>query len=72
MNYSDKAITLNGIDYIVIKQVNYNNKNYVYLVNDKDKTDTMFGEIKNDEVFMIEPKLFQEIIFPLFLKEMKN
>jgi hypothetical protein len=69
VDYSDKCITMNGKEYIVIEQINYENGIYVYLVNDKDDTDTMFAEIKGNDVVMINPELFEKKLLPMFLEK---
>ena len=72
MDFSDKCITFNGKDYIVIEQVDYDNHTYVYLMNDAQATDTMFAEIKDNKVLFIDPKIFEEKIFPMFLEKFKK
>ena len=72
MDYNDKCLTINGIEYIVIEQVNDNNHVYLYLVNDDKPSDTMFVEIKDNDVLTIESKLFQERIYPKFLDKFRK
>ena len=72
MDYNDKCLTINGIEYIVIEQVNDNNHVYLYLVNDDKPSDTMFVEIKDNDVLTIESKLFQERIYTKFLDKFRK
>lgn len=73
MDYSDKSLTMkDGREYIVIEQVNYENGIYLYLVNDADEKDTAFVEMKDGVAVQIDPKLFQEKIFPLFVEKFEN
>ena len=69
MNYNDKSLTINGKNYIVIEQVDYDNHTYLFLLNDNDELDSMFCEVNGKDVLMIEPELFKNKIFPLFIKK---
>ena len=69
MDYSDKSLTINGKNYIVIEQVDYDNHTYLFLLNDNDELDSMFCEVNGKDVLMIEPELFKNKIFPLFIKK---
>ena len=62
----------NGKDYIVIEQVEYDRKKYLYLVNDADEMDSKYVEVKDNKITQIDPNLFMEKIFPLFAEKMKN
>jgi hypothetical protein len=73
MDYTNKKITLgDGITYLVINQVNYNNSIYLYIVNKDNEDDTKFVEVKNDELLSIDPELFDTTIFPLFMEEFRK
>ena len=73
MDYSDKTITMNdGRVFIVIEQVEYENNTYLYLVNDDDDTDSVYLQIKDDKLLKIDPKLFEEKIFPLFYNKIND
>lgn len=73
MDYSDKSFTLeDGKEYIVIEQVNYNGGTYLYLVNDDDETDSAFVEVKENDLVKIDPELFKNIIYPLFIEKLKQ
>ncbi len=69
MNYNDKSLTINGKNYIVIEQVDYDNHTYLFLLNDNDELDSMFCEVNGKDVLLIEPELFKNKIFPLFIKK---
>ena len=67
MKYDDKVIVMdNDKKYIVIEQVEYDEHIYLYLVNRENDKDSKFVEIRDNQVFNIEPELFKEKIFPLF------
>lgn len=69
----DKKLTLDdGKTYLVIEQVNLDNHTYLYIANNEDNTDTKFIEIKDDDIFTIEPKLFAEKVLPLFLEKLNK
>ena len=73
MRYNDKVITMeNGDKYIVIYQIDYEGNTYLYLVNRDKNADTMFVQIRNNKVSYIEPKLFKEKIFPLFINALQD
>ncbi len=69
MDFSDKSLTINGKNYIVIEQLDYDNHTYLFLLNDNDELDSMFCEVNGKDVLMIEPELFKNKIFPLFIKK---
>ena len=69
MDFSDKCLTINGKNYIVIEQVDYDNHTYLFLLNDNDELDSMFCEVNGKDVLLIEPELFKNKIFPLFIKK---
>ena len=50
--------------YSVVWTVNYNNKNYVYLIEQDDLTNTMFCEYDNDSILneVIDSDLIQELM----------
>ena len=73
MNYTNKVITIDSEKkYIVIEQVNYDKKTYLYMSNDSDSSDSMFVEIKDGDILEIDPKLFNDKILPLFVEKIKN
>lgn len=76
LNLEDKVITLNGnLRYLVVSQINVNNKIYVYLVNDSDLLDVMYMEVIPDKGYKLEPIdpiLFEKTIFPLFLDKFNS
>ena len=73
MDYTDKIITMdNGKKYIVIEQVNYDLKTYLYLVNRADEKDAMFVEISNGQILKINSELFEKTIVPLFVEKFQK
>lgn len=71
MNYVDKVITLlDDRRYIVIEQVVYNERYFVYLVNTLDEADSLFCEIDPEgTINEIDPELFEETIYPMFIEK---
>ena len=73
MDYINKEFTLdNNKKYVVIEQVNYNENIYLYIANSNDENDTMYVEIKDNDLLKIEPSLFEQHIFPLFLEKFRQ
>ena len=74
MDLDKKAITMkDGREYLIIEYVTYEGKTYVYLVNDKDDNDSVFRElILGDSMNLapIDPYLFENKIYPLFIKKL--
>lgn len=54
--------------YLLIETVEYENRIFAYLVNDKNELETMFVEITDNasSIKTIVPEFFEGIIFPLF------
>lgn len=70
MDYTDKQYTLDdGNTYIVIEQVEFDNHVYLYIANTKDEDDTRFVEIKNNQFIKIDPVIFDNDVWPLFLEK---
>ena len=73
MDYTDKKFTLdNGKIYIVIEQVDYDDKTYLYIVNREDEEDNKFVEIINDTLSPIDPDLFKDKLLPIFIEKLKK
>ena len=75
MNWDNKVLTINNIEYLVIESVTIDNNVYVYLVNNNDESDSMFREIVNDnglEIRTIDPDFFKTILLPLFSSKIAN
>ena len=73
MDYTYKEFTLdNNKKYVVIEQVEYDNKIYLYLANSDDENDTMYVEVKDNDLLKIDPTLFEVHIFPLFLEKFRK
>ena len=49
MDFSNKCLTVNGKNYIVIEQIDYENHTYLYLLNDNDELDSMFCEVNGKD-----------------------
>lgn len=70
MDYTDKKFTLDDNNtYIVVEQVDFENNTYLYIVNSMDEDDTKFVQIKDDKILDINPNLFNNKIFPLFVEK---
>ena len=73
MDYTNKVFDLdNGKSYLVIEQVDYDNKIYLYIVNSNNESDTKFVELIDGNLIPIESTLFDNTIFPLFMDKLKK
>ena len=73
MDYTNKTLTLNdGIIYVVVEQVDYDDKTYLYVVNSEDENDTTFIELNGGNLSTIDPELFKNVIFPLFKEKFEK
>lgn len=73
MNYINKVITLvDNNKYLVIEQVDLDNHTYLYIVNDSNEKDSKFVEVTEKGISQIDPTLFQEKIYPLFISKLKK
>lgn len=73
MDYRNKKIVLeDNREYIVLEQVDYDNHTYLYIVSKENIEDTAFVEIRNDNILKIDPKIFNERIFALFIDKLKK
>lgn len=60
-----EILTLNdNKKYTVVSSINYNNKNYVYLIDQDDYTNTMFCEFDNNNGLeeVSDPTLIEELM----------
>lgn len=74
MNYKNQVLTLDdNKEYLVIAHLNDNGRDYLYLSNKDDDTDTFFCEIdKEGNIKDIDSELFKNrlsILFDHLLKE---
>lgn len=73
MDYKESKFTLeDGITYLVVEQVNYENGIYLYVANADNESDTKFVEIKDDRLIPIDPVLFDKVLFPLFMDKFRQ
>lgn len=56
-NVTVNYFEINGNNYIIVNEVNYNNNHYVYLVNEDDENDMMIKKLNGD---MLEPLTSRE------------
>ena len=65
-----------GKEYLVITDVSYNSKQYVYLVNKADESDSLYREVLEDNngfyLQEIDKTLFGEKILDLFMEELRK
>jgi len=69
-----EILTLNdNKKYTVVSSTNYNNKNYVYLIDQDDYTNTMFCEFDNNNGLeeVSDPALIEELM-KLFIQSQNN
>ena len=55
-------------EYVVINKVYYNNKNYYYLLDKKNYSNTLFCYEENDELVEINDKELTTKLLPLFVE----
>lgn len=73
MDYKESKFTLeDGITYLVVEQVNYENGIYLYIANADNESDTKFVEIKDNRLIPIDPVLFDKVLFPLFMDKFRQ
>lgn len=73
MDYKESKFTLeDGITYLVVEQVNYENGIYLYIANADNESDTKFVEIKDNRLIPIDPVLFDKVLFPLFMDKFRK
>lgn len=75
MDINNKVLTIDDKKYLVIETVEFEDKQYVYLLNKNDALDSMFREFFFEENYglkKIDPKLFEEKIYPLFIEKFQN
>lgn len=69
-----EILTLNdNKKYTVVSSINYNNKNYVYLIDQDDYTNTMFCEFDNNNGLeeVSDSSLIEELM-KLFIQSQNN
>ena len=73
MDFDKKTLINNNKRYVVIEQVNLDGATYLFIINSQDEYDSKFVGIRveNGKVvaYAIEPELFREKVFPLFLEK---
>ena len=69
MDLNDVVLVLNDKKYLVIEDVTYNHRVYLYLVNDKDESDVTFVELEDNKLYTIDDDFFLDKILPLFEKK---
>lgn len=73
MDYTNKKFTLgDGKSYLVITQVDYEGGIFLYIVNADDENDTKFVEVKDERLIPINPILFEQKIFHLFMEKFRQ
>ena len=67
------VVTIDGVNYLILEKIDYNDNSYVYLSNVMDMNDTLIKKIdKNDSkvVFPLDDENEFELACNLFLKFM--
>lgn len=68
INIKDTLTLDDGNQYVVVSKVNYDNKNYYYLLNKDDLKDVKFCFEDNDELVEISDKDLIIKLLPLFVE----
>lgn len=56
-------------EYVVISKINYDNKNYYYLLDKNNSSNIKFCYQDNDELVQLNDKKLVTKLLPLFIKE---
>lgn len=69
----DEILTLSdNKKYAVVSSTNYNGKNYVYLIEQDDYTNTMFCEFNNNGLEEVSDSTLIEELMKLFTQSQNN
>lgn len=60
---------IDGIDYLIVNEIDYNNKHYVYLVNENDTSDILIRIEKDDYLEPLEDEKEFDELLKMFLKK---
>ena len=63
-----KVFKVNNKEYYVVKEIDYNNKHYVCLVNKVDKNDMMIRIVVDDVLMPLKDEKELEEVFKLIIK----
>lgn len=69
INITDILTLDDNNKYVVVSKVNYENKNYYYLVDINNKENLMFCYEENDQLVELNNKNISKKIIPLFIEE---
>lgn len=72
MKYLNKKIIFNDKEYLVIDEIVYENKSYVYVVNKFNEEDSKFIEINENCINEIDKDLFNNTLFPMFIEKIST
>ena len=59
-------------EYVVCGKITYENKEYYYLVENKNMDNVIFGYIDNDEIVEVNYKVLIQKLIPLFADQSKK
>lgn len=68
INIKDTLTLDDKNEYVVVSKVNYDNKNYYYILDIKDNTNVKFCYQDNDELVELNDKELTTKLLPLFLE----
>ena len=71
INIKDVLKLENGSRYVVVSKANYQNREYLYLVNINNSNNIKFCYINNDELIESENKGLNTMLLPLFYNNIK-
>jgi len=76
MDLSNKVLTIDNKEYLVISCIEHKGDNYLYLVNKDDESDTKYRKVikENEDMFLeeIDPDLFKNELLDLFSKDFQE
>ena len=72
INIKDLLLLDDDNEYVVVSKVNYENKNYYYLIDKNDLTNIKFCYEETDKLIELNDKVLTTKLLPLFLEASKD
>ncbi len=72
-NNKDYILTLdNNNRYVLVSNINYDNKAYIYLANIDNPLDIIIGQLIDDEITIVEDEKLLKELLKEFSKQIEN
>lgn len=72
INIKDSLVLDDDNEYVVVSKVNYNNKEYYYILDKYNSNNYKFCYLENDELVEINDDELIKKLLPLLLNNVKN